>query len=48
MTNVMPKPKNIMPTLVNPYSSSNKNSRYYVTEAVRAINEKNSMAVEHI
>ena len=48
MTNVMPKPKNIMLTLVNPYSLSNKNSRYYVTEAVRAINEKNSMAVEHI
>lgn len=45
MTNVMPKPKNIMPTLVNPYNLSSKNSRYYVTEALRAINEKNSMAV---
>jgi len=43
----MPKPKNILPTLFNPYNTS-KNNRYYVTEAIRAINEKNSMAVEHI
>ena len=40
----MRKPKNIHPTLVNP-NNLYKNNLYYASEAVRAINEKNSMAV---
>lgn len=43
----MEKPKNVTSFILNPYSSG-KNNRYYITEAVRARHEKNSLAVEHI
>ncbi len=46
-TNMMPKPKNISPLLVNPYNSI-RNNYYYISEVIRAIHEKNSLAVEHI
>lgn len=35
-TNMMPKPKNIVPFLANPYNSIRNNS-YYISEVVRAI-----------
>lgn len=43
----VPKPKNFKPTYINPYSPR-RHSTYYVSEAIRAINEKNSLAVEHV
>jgi hypothetical protein len=42
-----PKPANFHPLLSNPYHSKKYNS-YYISEAIRAINEKNSLAIEHI
>jgi hypothetical protein len=41
------KPKNITTFSVNPYSSFKQN-QYYLAEVVRAVHEKNSLAVEHI
>jgi hypothetical protein len=46
-THASPKPKNITTFNVNPYLSI-KNNQYYLSEVVRAIHEKNSLAVEHI
>lgn len=46
-THSSPKPKNITTFSVNPYLSI-KNNQYYLSEVVRAIHEKNSLAVEHI
>ena len=40
-------PKNFKPNYKNPYSPR-KHVTYYVSEVVRAVNEKNSLAVEHI
>ena len=40
----MPKPKNYKPTYLNPYSPRRHNI-YYVSEAVRAIHEKNSLSI---
>jgi hypothetical protein len=47
LINSTPKPKNFKPTYSNPYSPR-RNSTYYISEAVRAVNEKNSLVVEHI
>jgi hypothetical protein len=44
----MIKPKNITQFAANPYFTRKNSSLYYITEAVRAIHEKNSLAVEHI
>ena len=46
ITNIS-KPKNFKPTYTNPYSPRH-HSTYYVSECLRAINEKNSLAMEHI
>jgi hypothetical protein len=42
-----PKPKNSKLLFNNPYSPR-RNSKYYVSEAVRGVNEKNSLILEHI
>lgn len=47
VTNAVPKPSNVAVPTSNPYAFS-KASKYYVSEVVRAIHEKNSLAVEHI
>ena len=43
----MIKPRNLKLPSSNPYLIG-KNNHYYIAEAVRAMHEKNSMAVEHI
>ena len=43
----VPKPKNAKVFTLNPYSPR-RHSIYYVSESIRAINEKNSLALEHI
>lgn len=42
-----PKPKNFKPSYSNPYSPR-RHDTYYVSEAKRGINEKNSLIMEHI
>lgn len=42
-----PKPKEAVGFTVNPYSPRNHNI-YYVSELVRAINQENSLAREHV
>jgi len=42
-----PKPENFQPFTYNPYDSRSQNL-YYISEALRAVNEKNSLVVEHI
>lgn len=46
ITNI-PKPKNFKPIYTNPYSPR-RHSIYYISEAIRAANEKNSLILEHI
>ena len=43
----VPKPKNIKTFNMNPYSPR-RHSIYYISEVVRSINEKNSLALEHV
>lgn len=47
LINSTPKPKNFKPAYSNPYSPR-RNAIYYISEAIRAVNEKNSLVVEHI
>ena len=43
----MSKPKNVKIFNLNPYSPR-RHSIYYVSETIRAINEKNSLALDHV
>lgn len=44
-TTTVARPENIRPFSHNPYSPR---SKYYLTECVRAVNEKSSLALEHV